>query len=412
MTRAARVLFVTWAAPGHLFPMVPLAWALQAAGHDVAVAGLPSCQEAITGAGLHAVQVGAAAALARLPKRPELAAWGRPARWPEGWSADLDLLDADRRRVVRALYEKQCEVGDLMLDDLVAYGRWWRPDLVVHDALAMAGPVLAAVLGVPAVGHGWEVGATLHEPTADRNDEPLPAYLRLFERRGVAPAAPLAWIDPCPPALRPPDHPEVRRLPMECVPYNGPGHHPEWLAAPRERPRVCLTAGVAGARYRDPDGPDVVSLTLEALAATDAEIVLAAGGPADSLPEFPDRPDRVRVVRGVPFRMLLPTCDLMVHHGGAGTVLTSAVLGVPQIVAPPSPICAEIGYAVERAGVGVMLDRLDDPDLLAKTVGDVLRDPGPQQAAASRLRDETRALPSAHAVADHLVSRFTRLGGR
>ncbi|WP_406327586.1 nucleotide disphospho-sugar-binding domain-containing protein [Streptomyces sp. NBC_00203] len=396
-----RVLFTTWAAPGHLFPMVPLAWAFQAAGHEVRVAGPPACQDAITQAGLCAVGVGDQAAIAALPKPPELAAWGRPARWPHGWSAHLDLLDAGQRRVIRALYEKQCAVAGLILDDLIDFGRWWRPDLVVHDVLAMAGPVLAAVLGVPAVGHGWEIGSTLHPPTGDADTEPLPAYLGLFERYAADVTEPAGWIDPCPPSLRPPDGPPVRRLPMRCVPYNGSGGQPGWLAG-RDRPRrVCVTAGVAGARYRDPGGPDVLTLTLESLAAvSDAEIVLAPSGPLAE----EGLPDQVRVARGVPFRTLLPTCDLVVHHGGAGTALTAVVLGVPQLVVPPSPICTEIGHSVARVGAGTMLDRLDSTELLLKTATDMLAAPDSYREAAGRVRSETAALPSPSALAARLAA--------
>src|SRR5689334_3908713 len=56
---SVRALFVTCNAPGHLFTMVPLAWAMQAAGHDVRVAGLPSCAKPTSGAGLIPVPVGA-----------------------------------------------------------------------------------------------------------------------------------------------------------------------------------------------------------------------------------------------------------------------------------------------------------------------------------------------------------------
>ncbi|MEU3908904.1 hypothetical protein AB0F20_34740, partial [Streptomyces goshikiensis] len=33
-----RILFTTWAAPSHLFPLVPLAWAARVAGHEVLLA--------------------------------------------------------------------------------------------------------------------------------------------------------------------------------------------------------------------------------------------------------------------------------------------------------------------------------------------------------------------------------------
>ena len=53
-----RVLVVTWGWRSHLYPLVPLAWALRAAGHDVVVAGPPDLVDVITGAGLPAVPVG------------------------------------------------------------------------------------------------------------------------------------------------------------------------------------------------------------------------------------------------------------------------------------------------------------------------------------------------------------------
>lgn len=392
------MLFTTWAAPGHLFPMVALAWAFQTAGHEVRVAGPPSTRIPVLEAGLCAVSVGDQDAVAALPKPPELVSWGRPGRWPEGWSAHLDVLDGRQRAVIRALYEKQCGLAELMLEDLVEFGRWWRPELVVHDVLSLAGPVLASVLGVPSVGHGWEVGSTLRSPTGDGDDEELPAYLDLFERYGASPVEPVGWVELCPPSLRPPDGAPVHRLPLGYVPYNGSGAHPGWLSV-RDRPRVCVTSGVAGSRYRDPDGPDILSLTLASLAESDTEVILAPSGDLDET----RLPDNVRVVRGVPFRMLLPTCDLVVHHGGSGTALTSVVTGTPQLIAPPSPICTEIGHAVVRGGTGVMLDRPGDPDLLSATVAEMLGAPEPYQKAAQRVRAEMADLPSPHTLANELA---------
>jgi len=53
-----KVLFTTWAWPSHFFPMVPLAWALRSAGHEVRVASGPELERTIRDAGLPAVPVG------------------------------------------------------------------------------------------------------------------------------------------------------------------------------------------------------------------------------------------------------------------------------------------------------------------------------------------------------------------
>lgn len=49
-----RVLFTTAPLPGHLYPMVPLAWALRAAGHQVLVAAPENFSETVVATGLPA----------------------------------------------------------------------------------------------------------------------------------------------------------------------------------------------------------------------------------------------------------------------------------------------------------------------------------------------------------------------
>ncbi|GHH30934.1 hypothetical protein Srubr_25170 [Streptomyces rubradiris] len=53
-----RFLFTTFAWSSHYYPMVPLGWALQAAGHEVRVATTPSLVDAVVTTGLPAVAVG------------------------------------------------------------------------------------------------------------------------------------------------------------------------------------------------------------------------------------------------------------------------------------------------------------------------------------------------------------------
>ena len=53
-----RVLFTTYSQRTHLFSMVPMAWALRTAGHDVRFACQPKFAQEVTQAGLTAVPVG------------------------------------------------------------------------------------------------------------------------------------------------------------------------------------------------------------------------------------------------------------------------------------------------------------------------------------------------------------------
>src|SRR5262245_27414949 len=53
-----RVLMTSWAWPSHYLPMVPLGWALRAAGHEVRVASQPALGQVITDSGQVAVATG------------------------------------------------------------------------------------------------------------------------------------------------------------------------------------------------------------------------------------------------------------------------------------------------------------------------------------------------------------------
>ncbi len=53
-----RVLFTTFAWPSHYFPMVPLAWACRAAGHEVRMASQPELADLMRRSGLPYVTVG------------------------------------------------------------------------------------------------------------------------------------------------------------------------------------------------------------------------------------------------------------------------------------------------------------------------------------------------------------------
>jgi len=53
-----RVMFAVYAAKTHFYNMVPLAWALRAAGHEVCVATQPDIVDAVAATGLPVATVG------------------------------------------------------------------------------------------------------------------------------------------------------------------------------------------------------------------------------------------------------------------------------------------------------------------------------------------------------------------
>ncbi|MEV5830543.1 nucleotide disphospho-sugar-binding domain-containing protein [Spirillospora sp. NPDC052242] len=375
-----RVLFTTWAWPSHYFPMVPLAWAFRAAGHQVLIASQPALAETIARSGHPAAVVGSDLDIVGY-HRAEHAGLRvtRDAEPPAAWN------EAKRARV-RQGFAKFAEIADLMADDLLDVARRWRPHLVVHDPLTYAGPLVAGLVGVPAV-------RSLFGPdfNVDIADLESAAAQPLADRFGVDRIDPLGdlTVDPVPGALQFPA--PLRRLHVRYVPYSGQPNLPGWTLDPPDRPRVLVSWGTTTAKFSAEHAarlPEVVA----ALAGPDAEVVFAVTPDQRAL--VPDVPDGVRLVESAPLDALLPGCSAVVHQGGAGTTLTVALHGVPQLAVVQTPDQVVNAIPLEKSGAGAFLVPDETtPDALRDGVARLRTDPS-AAAAARGLAAEMRGRPS------------------
>jgi UDP:flavonoid glycosyltransferase YjiC (YdhE family) len=377
-----RVLLTTWGWASHFFPLVQLGWALQSAGHEVRVASQPGLAGAIHNAGLTAVPVGTAADYTDsfTDFQSHLARWPRPVDMSE-------LLDKFGAGTL-SLY---VDIAEDMLPGLHEYAVAWRPDLVIHEPTTYAGPIVARSLGVPSVRHIWGMDFTYlsheYEPVALR---------KLTDRFGLSEMDSLGdvTIDPCPPSLRGDER--VPRLSMRYVPYNGPSVVPRWLWEPPARPRVCVTGGTVGGRFEGAAKPFEVRV-LDALAGLDAEVVVV-----NPIGELEAR-SGVRVIDRIAMHLLLPTCALVVHSGGGGTILTAINSGTPQVLVPRMPDHVFNARRLEAAGASrTCFAATETAELLRECVTDVLTAPG-HRTRTEELRAEMAAAPSAFTVVDQLA---------
>lgn len=377
-----RVLLATWGWPSHFFPLVQLGWALQASGHEVRVASQPGLEGAVNAAGLTLAPVGTDADFTGVfaDFQSHLARWPRP--------VDMSELLAKFGAGAVSLY---VDIAEDMLPGMHEYASAWRPDLVVHEPTTFAGPIVARMLGVPSVRHIWGMDFTY----LSHEYEPI-ALRRITDRLGLGDVDTLGevTIDPCPPALRGDE--KVRRLPMRYVPYNGPSAVPRWLWDPPARPRVCVTGGTVGGRFEGAVKPFEVRV-LDALAGLDVEVVVV-----NPLGEVEPRPG-VRVVDKLAMHLLLPTCALVVHSGGGGTIMTAISSGTPQVLVPRMPDHVFNSRRLEAAGAGrTCFAALETPELLRECVTDVLAAPG-YLARTQALRAEMAEGPSAFTVVGQLA---------
>ncbi|NED87266.1 glycosyl transferase, partial [Streptomyces sp. SID11233] len=120
-----RVLIMATPAPSHFTPMVPLAWALRAAGHEVLVMGQPDITEPAVTAGLPAVTVGERYD-ANEVIASKLAAGRRPNQSGSAQAGPANPLLLAQPWLIHAKYLTQ---------QYLALAREWQPDLILSDPL-------------------------------------------------------------------------------------------------------------------------------------------------------------------------------------------------------------------------------------------------------------------------------------
>ena len=369
----ARVLFTSCPAYGHVLPMLPLIRAAERASHDVRVATGPDLMVPLTSRGLDVHAVGSTFEEAWSAHE---AVWAQP-----GLSEEQKMMNG-----VVALFGMPALAR---LADLVELARGWRPDLIVHEVLESAGPLLARSLGVPGVVHG--IGPL------------FPFYAQLIGPAGAAIGEPELWshasseraLDICPPSLRPDDGPPPWPAAAPVRPSAGePGPVPRRVAdaLAGDDPIAYFTLGTV----KNADTADF-RIGLTALQAFDGVVIATTGRPVDP-DELGSVPENVVVAEFVPQVAVLERTNLLVSHSGSGTMLGGLVHGVPQVALPRGTDQPQNAALLARAGAGVVVSPGDYAvETIRAAVGRVTDDPS-FRAAASRVRDEIAAMPGADEV--------------
>ena len=116
---------------------------------------------------------------------------------------------------------------------------------------------------------------------------------------------------------------------------------------------------------------------------------LVTTGPAVD-PEQIIAPDGVAVVRSAPHREVLAHTDVLVTHGGHGTVVKGLVAGVPIVCMPTGRDQPDNAARVVHRGAGVRISKNASPAKVAAAVRRLLDDPSHRRCAA-RLGEQLRA---------------------
>lgn len=383
-----RVLFTSTPGWGHVHPMVPLAHAFVERGDEVLWATAADAAGRLERDGLPTAAAGLAgpAAMAEFGRLfPEYGALAPPER--------PDFMFPRLFGTVRARP---------MLDGLLPVARRWRPDLLVHDAAELAGPLAAAVAGVPSVCHSF--GALLPPARVAAGGVEVEA---LWEEHGLEPPAYAGcydhlYLDVYPPSLRAADRPHVRatqQLRPGTFAATGDEEPPVEATAAGGAPLVYVTFGTMF-----PDD-EALSVLVEGVRALDVRVVVTVGPRGDPA-ALGHQPPSVHVARYVPQEQLLPHAAAVVSHAGSGTFLATLSAGLPQVCVPQAADQFLNAAACARSGSGLVVE----PGALSVervrvATGRLLEEPS-FRAAARRLRDEIAGMPSPGEVAARLHAAY------
>jgi UDP:flavonoid glycosyltransferase YjiC (YdhE family) len=285
------------------------------------------------------------------------------------------------------------EIGvDEMVDDVLRHGQEFAPDLVLFEAFALAGPLVAELLGVPCVAHMF--GPLPPRDAVELANDAVSPIWRSFGREvpGWAGLYGQLTIRICPPVLDAAQVPKGESLHLRPVPL--PAGIPERTA----RPVVYVTFGTLFN-----SNLDLFRLALDALADEPIDVVMTVGRDQDP-GEFVPIPANARVERFIPQAEILPSCSAVVHHGGAGTTFGALAHGVPQVILPQGADNYEHAAMCESAGTAITLR----PEVLAAAnlaaaVRRVLDD-GSYTRSSRTCAEEIAATPDADSVAAALRS--------
>jgi UDP:flavonoid glycosyltransferase YjiC (YdhE family) len=377
-----RVLFSSTGGYGHIYPMVPLAKALVAAGHDVLWA--TPAPEVVTAAGLAAVSAGPAGAELFELVRPVVAAGAK-------------LAPPDRAAFMFPSMFAEV-LAPPMVADLLPLARRWQPDLLVHEHGELASPLVGALLGRPSLTHAFggavpaeflaEAGRRL-SPVWTAHGLDIPLYAGCFES---------LYLDICPPAVQVVPMGHITQV-QALRPVADTGAEPQPLPVQPDadgRPLVYLTLGTVH-NHAGFLGPVVA-----ALAELPVRLLVTVGRDGDPAAVGP-QPDNVRVERWVDQPAVLRGCDLVVSHGGSGTFLGALAVGRPQLCLPQAADQFRNAQGGVSSGAALALPPGSTPDEVVAAVRRLLDEPG-FRACAAAVRAEIEAMPSPAEVARLLVA--------
>ncbi|GAB2840619.1 nucleotide disphospho-sugar-binding domain-containing protein [Lentzea nigeriaca] len=364
-----RVLFITGGGTGPLHALAPFAMATRSEGHEVIVAAPDDHVQQLVDVGLPAVGVSKLGLFdAMFIDRN-----GNRLDRPLGPEAELEFASRGFARMAADAYGAISELA-----------RAWRPDIVVGGTRNYAAALIGNQLKIPYVCQAWDGIERVPSDLVYASDELSPELTELGLDR--IPKEDL-FVAITPPSVRPADAEPAQY--MRWLPGNRQMALEPWMYTKGDKRRVLITSGSRAAMIPDL-GVNFFKPLLENPVFADVELIIPTPEKvAEQLREL-----RPGLHTGFfPLDIIVPTCDLMVHHGGGVTSATASNAGVPQLVLADMIASADPTRRIDAYGASITLLLKDaTPDDVAQAAQKMLSDPS-YSVRARALQQEIANLP-------------------
>jgi hypothetical protein len=230
----------------------------------------------------------------------------------------------------------------------------WQPDLVLREPCEFASAVVAHELGMAT----FQVAISSAQGEAGSIDVASPA-LESWRRGLAAEVRSSSYLTQFPASLDPSPFASTIRFHAQraAAADRRPDALTQWWADFRG-PRVYLTFGTVLGHMSI--ARSVFRTALLAVARLDARVLLTVG-PAFDPDALGPVPSNVRVESWIDQAEVLDMADVVVCHGGSGTVFGALAAGVPLVVVPVFADQSDNGRRVAEHGAGLVVERVQEP---------------------------------------------------
>lgn len=410
-SRKGSYVLATLEAGGSVAPFITLARKLLANGHEVRVVSDECNREEALAAGA------AFSPWKRAPNRPTRDREDDPVRdWeaPDGLAGVVKFLDGQvfgpaqyhAQDLIDILFDHP---ADLVITNDLVFGAMMGCEAIGQPfAIMGCNPMIFPVIeGIPPLGPGLPpafmdedkaLEAEIRAGTFAMLDARLPGYNAQRASLGLQPLARMvdqlfagqrfmiatsAAFDFAPETL--PDYFAYVGPQLGDNLWSKPWISP--FAADDPRPLVLVSFSTT---FQDHAAQ--LQAVIDALRPLDVRAVVTLGGGL--------RPDEVKgaanvhVVESAPHGELLREASLVINHGGHGTVIKSAMAGLPQLILPHGRDQNDNGIRIAYRSAGIMLTAGRDAASVRTAVRKLLSEPGYAQAAralAARMQETYEA---------------------